>query len=811
MDPIHLLPLELDYELEIRGVFNLSTGRQKTTCLREFLKREEEGERTISQERLDKLNSTEEIIACGQSLENVTSIMQEEGFEVSLRHDCSSRLIHLISRIKRARPTSPEEQTLVYEILITAEAQLAKFNRALVASGASRRASRQGSSLSSPLAEALEAIQGAKRASSTSINSFNGLAAENQNSTHGRRRSVLNPTVPSFVPGEQERRDLNLEFSSQMDSAPPTNRTSERNNAIRDIRTDRSGPDSVQAHNNEFRIQPDRPVPYQGPMSQNNASQVIQADSAGPYLGPQARNNLFRDIQVSTSGPYSGPSAQVNTAGPYSGPNAQVNRAGPYSGPNAPYNAFHHIQGDRSGPNPGPQPHYNVVRDILNNQSGPHPVSQAQNNAFRSIQGDQSGPNPGSQSHSNVVRDILQNRPGPHPVSQVFNNGFPNCHGDRADAFSFAQRPIANRAAMFENFDNERRVHDPQLYRPAQVPPLYERGGDAVYDRVSLRDIERPYRKVVPVHQWKLSFSGEGQGLHLYDFLSELSMFQRSEGVSDNELFTSVVHLLTGRARLWYRSWYDTFRHWGELVAAMKKEFLPPKFDYKLLSSISNRKQKTTETFAEYVNWMQSMFKHMSIPMDEQHKLCIIEENMLPKYAIATSAIEVNSLEQLSNVCRRVDFAYAKSAGIVPVDRGAAFRPPFRPSQGQSRPRELNELGTVPPQPYETGFFAGLSIGEDDNYGSQQQVVDQHQEREILELRRGGNTAASARNEVDRRVCFNCRRAGHNFSACPTQKNGQFCYRCGSRDVTTFTCKNCAKNGELGPDLRESLPDPQNH
>lgn len=57
-------------------------------------------------------------------------------------------------------------------------------------------------------------------------------------------------------------------------------------------------------------------------------------------------------------------------------------------------------------------------------------------------------------------------------------------------------------------------------------------------------------RRTVPVHQWKLSFSGDGNGTHLYDFLAELRMFQRSEGVLDEELFASIVHLLTGRARL---------------------------------------------------------------------------------------------------------------------------------------------------------------------------------------------------------------------------------------------------------------------
>lgn len=47
--------------------------------------------------------------------------------------------------------------------------------------------------------------------------------------------------------------------------------------------------------------------------------------------------------------------------------------------------------------------------------------------------------------------------------------------------------------------------------------------------------------------------------MNLYDFLSEIRIFQRSEGIDDDELMASVVHLLSGRARLWYRAWFDTF------------------------------------------------------------------------------------------------------------------------------------------------------------------------------------------------------------------------------------------------------------
>lgn len=66
-------------------------------------------------------------------------------------------------------------------------------------------------------------------------------------------------------------------------------------------------------------------------------------------------------------------------------------------------------------------------------------------------------------------------------------------------------------------------------------------------------------QKCVPVHQWKVFFSGDGKGLHLYDFLSQISMYKRSEQVSDEEMLASIVHLLNGRARLWYQAEFDLY------------------------------------------------------------------------------------------------------------------------------------------------------------------------------------------------------------------------------------------------------------
>lgn len=167
----------------------------------------------------------------------------------------------------------------------------------------------------------------------------------------------------------------------------------------------------------------------------------------------------------------------------------------------------------------------------------------------------------------------------------------------------------------------------------------------------------RTSRRSVPINQWRLSFSGDGKGTHLYDFISQVEAMQRSEGVSDNEMMFSVIHLLNSRARLWYQTMGDQYATWEELKTAMKREFLPDNYDYHLLGEINNRTQKNGESFGEYMTHMLVLFKSIAIPITNQYKLFVIQRNLLPKYAISVAPLEITTLDQLSNVCRRIDNA----------------------------------------------------------------------------------------------------------------------------------------------------------
>lgn len=612
MDPIHLLSEELDYELDIRGVNNLSNQRQKTTCLREYLRKEAMGESSLVRMRVEGLDTTTELAQCGLILQNIIAEMHNRNFDPKQRLDCKSRLIHVTDRVKRVRPITPEEQTEAYEILSLTETQLAVFPNPFRSQTPVPVAKPN-----SPLEDILETIRVAQQSANVPLQPVNILTVENQirESSGETRRSLLNPRVQEFVP-------------------------------------------------------------------------------EGGAIGGVATNQAF-------------------------------------------------------------------------NKSGPPPYSSS--NPSRTMQAhDRYGP------------------PARDPV-----------------LVSNASRPNLN-----FRFDNN--VQDDWFFQvpaqPRRAESLSSRGDPIFNGYQEQRQAFRPTQRSVPVHQWKLTYSGDGHGLHLYDFLAELRMFQRSEGVTDEELFSSVVHLLSGRARFWYRSCFDDFDNWNGMVAAMKAEFLPPKYDYKLLSNISNRRQKTTETFAEYYNTMQSMFRHLSIPVNDQHKLSIIEDNMLPKYAVATSVIEITTLEQLSSICRRVDFAYAKTSFHAPQDRVTDPRP-YRGNF--QRVRDVHELasgynfsGDELNTPYSSSSFAT-------NLAHPNQPHPQRpcREAEILEMRRN-NSMAPHPPDSSQRECFNCLRIGHTFASCTAPRNGQFCFRCGSRDVVSFHCKKCAKNGNSGSVAREGLPNP---
>lgn len=281
-------------------------------------------------------------------------------------------------------------------------------------------------------------------------------------------------------------------------------------------------------------------------------------------------------------------------------------------------------------------------------------------------------------------------------------------------------------------------------------------------------------RKPVPVNQWRISFSGDGRGLHLYDFLSQVTMYQRAEQVSNNELRFSIVHLLTGRAKMWYQSIYDTVDSWEELVQALRAEFLPNDYNYTLFNEISNRRQKPNESFGEYVTQMKSLFKWLGMPISEQHKVFIVQRNLSSKYAIAIAPLVIWSLHELTEVCKRIDNATSsanRQNTTLPFEGSVdGYRTRFNPFNRQAN---INEIIAEEP--------LGRAEGTE----------------EVCALTRNYNaTNRNVTAEPLRMLCWNCEENGHSFRFCPKPRVGIFCYICGNHGVIRSNCDRCSGNAD---------------
>ena len=346
--------------------------------------------------------------------------------------------------------------------------------------------------------------------------------------------------------------------------------------------------------------------------------------------------------------------------------------------------------------------------------------------------------------------------------SRPLNSLYPNQGDTVRPEFSgerfYRSAPIRNNIANFRSYHFSN-MQNPNANDFLVGPP-----------REKNRNSDRS-RKAIPIHQWRISFSGDDRGIHLYDFLSQVEVLRRSERISEGELLESIVHLLSGRAKLWYISLYEHFNTWGQFVNALKNEFLPPHYDYMLLSDISNRSQKSNETFSEFFTHMQSLFRCLSSPISEDYKLYLVRKNLLPRYAVGVAPLDIVNLQELSEACRRIDGA---------LNRHVSLRMPFlnqslttnRPQPRQNdRPREINPVDDV------------------DN------VEPEHPE--IVVVTKQNEDAPANQIPVsnsDRIKCWNCGIVGHRFQNCQKQRK-MFCYKCGTQNITFPKCAKCQGNG----------------
>lgn len=116
-------------------------------------------------------------------------------------------------------------------------------------------------------------------------------------------------------------------------------------------------------------------------------------------------------------------------------------------------------------------------------------------------------------------------------------------------------------------------------------------------------------------------------------------------------------HILHDRARAWYQNVYKQIYTWSDFVRLIKSKFLPLDYHFSLLVELEQRYQRRNETVGAYINDMELRFRALPEPLHERHQVNIIRRNLLTDYALQLANLEIGSVRELEQACKRIESA----------------------------------------------------------------------------------------------------------------------------------------------------------
>lgn len=193
----------------------------------------------------------------------------------------------------------------------------------------------------------------------------------------------------------------------------------------------------------------------------------------------------------------------------------------------------------------------------------------------------------------------------------------------------------------------------------------------------------------VPVKDWGVKFSGDGQGLSINAFLEAVEELRQSRNTTTRELFNSAFDLFRGPALTAVRALRREVFTWEELVKELRAEFEPRDYEDRLWEEIRRRTQGAEESIGVFTAVMDNYFHRLPTVPSEQERLKIIKKNMLPYYLDRLALHEVRTVKDLVKLGRQLEDAKWKIESHRPPSAARGLLEPDLSYQSSaSRQRE---------------------------------------------------------------------------------------------------------------------------
>lgn len=298
-------------------------------------------------------------------------------------------------------------------------------------------------------------------------------------------------------------------------------------------------------------------------------------------------------------------------------------------------------------------------------------------------------------------------------------------------------------------------INQPHIRPQVQTPDIQELEYEPIRPNLQIPNIAqanyqpiRPrashYRNPIP--SWHLVFSGDGKGLNINQFMTQIHLMARADRVTSEELLASAIHLFDGPARNWYIAFEGLFETWEQLTTSLRESFVPHDGDFMVLKEVEQRHQGREEPFILYLSSLLNLFKHLREPLTERKKVDLVMRNMSPYLADRVALVDIQDTHHLAILCKKVEDVR---------NRSKSFR--------QTSNDEVTPIR---------------------KYAHELEV---HVPNVLIP----NTSMVLARKPTPNLVCWNCLDTDHLFPDCKHPKMRIFCYTCGELGQLANQCNSC--------------------